>query len=138
METFPKELNLSLCISCFNNILISAATTHVGKPKLSKKYEPWLTPHVRAKIHIHNHLRWTIHQNQEWVDAFCKVTMAINEVKTDGWKDLLQHAMSNSDGLNMWKAIQGANGTPDVNSPNEAMSKTIALAPVSKPKLTFL
>ena len=30
--------------------------------------------------------------------------------------------MSNSDGPNMWKVIQGLNGSPDANSPNEAMS----------------
>ena len=30
--------------------------------------------------------------------------------------------MSKSDGPNMWKVIQGLNGTPDANSPNEAMS----------------
>ena len=30
--------------------------------------------------------------------------------------------MSNSDGPNMWKVIQGLNGTPDANCPNEAMS----------------
>ena len=30
--------------------------------------------------------------------------------------------MSNSDVPNMWKVIQGLNGTPDTNSPNEAMS----------------
>ena len=30
--------------------------------------------------------------------------------------------MSNSDGPNIWKVIQGLDGTPDANSPNEAMS----------------
>ena len=30
--------------------------------------------------------------------------------------------MSNSDDPNMWKVIQRLNGTPDANSPNEAMS----------------
>ena len=30
--------------------------------------------------------------------------------------------MSNSDGPNMWKIIQGFNDTPDDNSPNEAIS----------------
>ena len=30
--------------------------------------------------------------------------------------------MSNSDDPNMWKGIQGLNGSPDANSPNEAMS----------------
>ena len=30
--------------------------------------------------------------------------------------------MSDSDESNIWKGIQGLNGTPDTNSPNEAMS----------------
>ena len=30
--------------------------------------------------------------------------------------------MSNSDGQNMWNVIQGLNGTPDADSPNEAMT----------------
>ena len=30
--------------------------------------------------------------------------------------------MSNCDGPNMWKVIQGLNGTPDANSPDKAMS----------------
>ena len=32
------------------------------------------------------------------------------------------YAVMNSDGPNMWKVIQGLNGTPDANSPNEVMS----------------
>ena len=38
------------------------------------------------------------------------------------WKDLLQDAMSNANDPNMWEVIQGLSGTPDANSPNEAMS----------------
>ena len=30
--------------------------------------------------------------------------------------------MSNTGSPNMWKVIQGLNGIPDANSPNEAMS----------------
>ena len=37
---------------------------------------------------------------------------AINEIKTESWKDLLQDALSNSDSQNMWKVIQGLNGGP--------------------------
>ena len=82
-----------------------------------------MTPHVQAKIHEHNCLRQTIHQNrQEWTDACREATEAINEAKTESWKNLLQDAMSNSDGPNIWKVIQGLNDTPDANSPNEAMS----------------
>ena len=123
MSNLPNESNLSLRVSRFNDILISAATTHVGKSKPSRRSKPWITPHVRAKIRNRNRLRQTIHQNrQEWIDACREATEAINEAKTESWKNLLQDAMSNSDGPNMWKVIQGLNGTPDANSPNEAMS----------------
>ena len=64
-----------------------------------------------------------IHQNhQEWIDACREANEEINEAKTEGWKNLLQDTMSNSDGPNMWKVIQRLNGTPDANSPNKAMS----------------
>ena len=123
MSNLPHEPNLSLRVSRFNEILISAATTHVGKSKGSKRSKPWMTPHVRGKIRTRNHLCRMIHQNrQEWIDACCEATEAINEVKLESWKDLLQDAMSNSDGPNIWKVIQGLNGTTDANSPNEAMS----------------
>ena len=123
MSNLPNEPNLSLHVSRINDILISAATTHVGKSKPSRRSKPWITPHVRAKIRNRNRLHQTIHQNrQEWIDACHEATEAINEVKTVSWKNLLQDVMSNSDGPNMWKVIQGLNGTPDANSPNEAMS----------------
>ena len=123
MTNLPHEPNLSLRVSRFNEILISAATTHVGKSKPSKRSKPWMNPHVRAKIRTRNRLRRTIHQNrQEWIDACLEAAEAINEAKSESWKDLLQDAMSNSDGPNMWKVIQGLNGTPDANSPNKAMS----------------
>ena len=76
-----------------------------------------------SQIGTRNNLCRTIHQNrQEWIDACCEAIKAINEAKTESWKDLLQDTMSNSDGPNMWKIIQGLNDTPDANSPNEAMS----------------
>ena len=152
MSNLPNESNLSLRVSRFNDILISAATIHVGKSKPSRRSKPWITPHARAKIHNRNRLHQTIQQNrQEWIDACRKATEAINEAKTESWKNLLQDAMSNSDGPNMWKVIQGLNGTPDANSPNEAMShndRTITdtkskanvfinhYARVSKPKMS--
>ena len=104
-------------------MLISAATTQVRKSKPSKKSKPWMTPHMWGKICTRNRLRQKIHQNcQEWNDACREATEAINEAKTESWKDLLQDVMSNSEGPKMWKVIQGLNGTPDANSPNEAMS----------------
>ena len=124
MSNLPNEPNLSFRISRFNGILISAATTHAGKSKPSRRSKPWMTPHVRAKIRKRNCLRQTIHQNcQEWIDACREATEAINKAKTESWKNLLQDVMSNSDGPNMWKVVQGLNGTPDANSPNEAESQ---------------
>ena len=102
MSNLPNIPNLSFRVSRFNDILISAATTHVGKFKPSKISKPWMTPHVRAKIRNCNRLRQTIHQNrQEWIDACCEANEVINEVKTESWKNLLQDAMSNSDGPNL-------------------------------------
>ena len=117
-----NEPNLSPLISCFNDIVISAATIHNGKTKPIKKCKPWMTPHVRTKIHTRNRLRRKIHQNrQEWIDACFEATEATNETKTESCKDLLQDAMSNSDSPNMWKVIQVLNSTPDANSPNSPM-----------------
>ena len=124
MGNLPDEPNLSLRVSRFNGILISAATTYVGKSKPSKKSKPWMTPHVRAKIRTRIRVRRTIHQNrQEWIDACREATEAINQTKTENWKDLLQGTMLNSDGPNMRKIIQGLNCTPDANSPKEAISQ---------------
>ena len=82
MSNLPNEPNLSLCISCFNDILISTATTYVGKSKPSRRSKPWITPHVQPKIHNRNRLHQTIHQNhQEWTDACHEATEAINEAK---------------------------------------------------------
>ena len=93
---------------------------NIGKSKPSKKSK---TPHVRTKIWTQNRLRSTIHQNQqEWIDACREASEAINVAKAESWKDLLQDAMSSSDGPNMSKVIQGLNDTPGAKSPNEAMS----------------
>ena len=101
MSSLPQEPNLSLRVSRFNEILISAATTHIGKSKPSQRSKPWMTPHVRAKIRTRNRLRRTIHQNRkEWTDTCGEATEAINEAKLESWKDL-QEAMSNFDGPNM-------------------------------------
>ena len=107
----------------FTEILNSVAETHVGKTKPRKKAKPWMTPHVRAKIRIRNQLRRTINTNrQEWINACREANEAINEAKTDSWKEVLEGAMTNTNNRDMWKVIKGLNGTPEANSPNEAMS----------------
>ena len=75
---------------------------HVGKTKPSKKPKPWMAQHVQAKICTQNSLCWAIHQKrQEWINTCREATKAINEAKTESWKDLLQNTVSNSDGTKM-------------------------------------
>ena len=82
-----------------------------------------MTPHVRAKIRIRNQLRRTINTNrQEWINACREANEAINEAKTDSWKEVLEGVMTSTNNRDMWKVIKGLNGTPEANSPNEAMS----------------
>ena len=70
---------------------------------------------MQAKIRNRNRLCQTIHQNhQEEIGACCEATEAINEVKTESWSQKTENRKQ--------KVIQGLNGTPDANSPNEAMS----------------
>ena len=79
MNNLPDEPNLSIRISHFNDILISAATTHIGESKPSKKSKSWMTPQVCPKICTLNCLHGTTHQNrQEWIDACREATKAIN------------------------------------------------------------
>ena len=61
MQQLPQKPNILICITCFNNILTSAASIHVNKIKSSKKPKPWTNPHVHAKIHNQNRLCCTIH-----------------------------------------------------------------------------
>ena len=49
MSNLPNEPNLSLSVSRFNDILISAATTHIGKSKPSRRSKPWMTPHCGSQ-----------------------------------------------------------------------------------------
>ena len=61
--------------------------------------------------------------------------------KAESWENLLQDAMSNSDGPNMGKVIQGLNGTPDANSSNEAMyrnCRTIILNDIESKANVFI
>lgn len=75
----------------------------------------------RANIRSRNCLRRTIHQNrQDWIEICREANDAINEAKNNSWKKLLQNSMSDVNCSDMWKVIQGLNGTTDTNSPNEA------------------
>lgn len=111
MQQLLEELSISIHISRFNNIL-SAASLHISKTIPSKKQKPWINPHICGKIRNQNCLHCNIHQNQqEWIKACWEENNAINETKANSWKDLLHISMLNADDPDMWKVIQGLNGT---------------------------
>ena len=84
MSNLRNEPNLSLRVSRFNDILIFAATTPVGKSKPSKSSTPWMTRYMRAKNCNRNRLRQMSHQNrQECIGACREANEAINKAKTE-------------------------------------------------------
>ena len=50
MGNLPNEPNLSLRVSRLDEILISVASTHVGKSKTSKRSKPWMTHMCEPKF----------------------------------------------------------------------------------------
>ena len=81
-----------------------------------------MTPTVRGRIRKRNLLRRTIAANRvEWLEACKDANEAIRDAKADSWKDLLAGAGVTGDQDEMWKIVKGLNGTPDTNSPSEAM-----------------
>ena len=122
------------------NALITAAKQHVGKTKPGKRTKPWMTSEVRAKIKRRNKLRKGVKmrkhidpnasqeernnvetRRQEWIQACQDVVTSTNEAKTQSWRDLLEDASVAKDDTKLWKIIKNLNGTPDNNSPNEAL-----------------
>ena len=121
---FTDEPILTRRINRFATALKKAAEQHVGKTKPGKKTKTWLTPTVRGKIRKRNRLRRTIARNRaEWLEACQEANEAVREAKAESWKDLLEGAGVGGDGDSdkMWSIVKGLNGTPDTNSPNEAM-----------------
>ena len=106
----------------FSSALISAAKTHVRKVKPSKKKQSWMTPKVRQLVRGRNILRKSIKtKRKEWMAACTEVAKAKREAREEQWKEVVTSAISDMDERNMWKLIKSLNGTPDLNSPNEAM-----------------
>ena len=122
MTYLQAESNLSKCFARFTNILNSVADTHVGKTKSCWKADPWMTPLLWAKTQTRNRLRGTIKTNpEEWIEECRKANGVMNQVKKECWNEVLEGAMLRTGGKEIWKVINGLNGTPEANSTNEAM-----------------
>ena len=103
--------------------MVDTARKTVGKVKPGKRPRPWMTPKVREAIRQRNKLRRSIGtQRTEWLDA-CKTAQdAIREAKADIWRRVLEESSNSPDDSKLWKTIKSLKGTPECNSPNEAMT----------------
>ena len=110
-------------IKAFNDALIFAAEKHVGTVKPGKRTKSWYTPTVRGAIRKRNRLRREINtKRKQWVEACQEAQKSIRSAKEDAWKDVLEDTINSPDEGKMWRLIKNLNGSPDTNSPNEAMS----------------
>ena len=140
MADLPPEPDLQKRVARFARILSEAGMTHVGKTRPGKRTKSWMTPTVKGAIKKRNRLRRTVEQNrEEWKQACAEVNEEIRIAKEESWKDLLQGAAIGEDGgeQKLWKIIKSLNGTPDTNSPNEAIINKgkVVTAPKKKANL---
>ena len=56
-----------------------------------------------------------------WLSACRDVNDLIRVSKTDRWRELLEEAATSTDDSKLWKIIKDLNGSPEDNTPNEAM-----------------
>ena len=118
----PPSGSIKQKVNTFNEALISAAKLHVRKVKPCKKKQSWMTPKVRNLIKSRNILRKSIKKKRkEWLAACTDVTIAKREARQEQWKEVVSSAIGDIDERNMWRLIKSLNGSPDLNSPNEAM-----------------
>jgi ribonuclease HI len=118
----PEGQSLNKRIANFTEALISAAKVHVRKAKPRKKQNNWLTPEIKRLIKTRNDLRRKISTRRKaWREACKAVTTAKQEARRDQWKEIVSSAIGDLDERHMWQFIKSLNGSPDTNSPNEAL-----------------
>ena len=115
--------NIHERVKRLNSIMMEAAYKHVGKVKpRKKKRNLWLTPTVRGCIRKRNKLRRDLKTNRkEWLDACKETNDAIREAKTECWREVVEGAINSEEEGKVWSFVKTLNGTPDRNSPNEAL-----------------
>ena len=122
ISALPNNQSLSKHVKNFTDVLIATANTHVRKAKPRKKQNSWMTPDIKRLIKIRNELRRKINTcRKEWREACKAVSNAKLEARKDQWKEIVSSAIGDLDERRMWQFIKSLNGSPDTNSPNEAL-----------------
>ena len=118
----PTGKSIKDRVELFNSILVDVGKKVVGKTKPGKRTSCWMNPVVKAKIKTRNRLYRTVKENRtEWIDACRAVNQALDAAKEEGWRDLLQDAVTDADEGKIWGIIKSLNGSTSSNAPNVAM-----------------
>ena len=82
-----------------------------------------MSPKVKSLVQKRNKLRKQIStRRKEWIECCRQVTAAKTEAKHEKWVEVVSSSISDSDERGLWKLIKSLNGTPNLNSPSEAMT----------------
>ena len=118
----PSDATVHSRYKAFHTAIIETATKTVGTIKPGRRTRSWETPAVREAIRRRNRLRKSVRTNRsEWVEACRSAQETIAEAKTEAWKKVLEESANSPDDGKMWRIVKSLNGTPESNSPNEAM-----------------
>ena len=86
----------------FQETLIKAATSHVGTSRPGKGKKCWETPKVREAIRKRNRLRRHLStRRDEWLEACKEARQAIDDAKTDAWRQVLEDVSNSPDDSRM-------------------------------------
>ena len=81
-----------------------------------------MTPTVKAAVKRRNRLRREVQtKRKEWLEACKEASAEIRKAKEECWKDFLEDVITEENQTQLWKTIKNLNGSPDTNSPSEAM-----------------
>ena len=117
MDDLMPEQSIMKTILRFNTVLKDADEIYVGKSKPGKGTKFWMTPAVKTSIKKRNRLRSSISTHRkEWLD-----TRLDQESEGGQLEKPVGRRHHRSRRPAMWEIINSLNGTPDTNSPNEAM-----------------
>ncbi|MEL6855582.1 MAG: endonuclease/exonuclease/phosphatase family protein, partial [Cyanobacteria bacterium J06607_13] len=131
----PSPKDIATLNREFVQALTNAGHRCVGTVKPGRRAKTWETPAVREAIRARNRLRGHIStRRNEWIEACKNVKDLVSQAKCEAWRQVLDDASAHHNDAKMWRVVGSLNGTPDANSPNEAMSHNGRLITSNKRK----
>ena len=123
-EQIPNDsshLCISARIAVFNDMLIDAGNSPIGKTKPSQtKFA--MNPKVKALVQKRNKLKKDIATKRaEWVEANRDARRAREEAKEEARIAFVESLEEDDDAGKVWRVIKSLDGAPTSSAPNEAL-----------------